>query len=51
MDWKLNIKDIDRNVITVSIDSKKNVLSLKKMISTMCRKISVERMGLKLGAN
>jgi hypothetical protein len=35
----------------VLIDSTTNVLSLKKLISTKCRKISVERMGLKLGTN
>ena len=35
----------------MQIDSNKNVLSLKKLISTKCRKISVEHMGLKLGTN
>jgi hypothetical protein len=49
MEWKLKIRDIDGNILSVQIDSTKSVQCLKKLISTKSRKISVDNMGLKLG--
>jgi hypothetical protein len=49
MEWKLNIRDIDGNMISLQINSTKSVQCLKKLILTKSRKISVDNMGLKLG--